>query len=189
MLRRQKQPSLLLPHLATTRSSVSPDRPPFRCAAPRLVLKLDRWPRWCRTGSMALVFSDPTLPNAAMEPSVTQMRCSKCKEVKPCCACSSGSCGHAAPSAFPPSCARWRRGTCKDCRQTLARAAPPIKRKFESARKRYGSVKSVTLGLVERLLREQGVDASDASELSQWRLVLVDPDKPFASDNVSWKRR
>ena len=36
---------------------------------------------------MALVFSDRTLLDADMEPSVSHMRCSMCKELKPCCGC------------------------------------------------------------------------------------------------------
>ena len=102
--------------------------------------------------SMSLVFADPSEPDAPMEPSITQMRCCSCKETKPCCACAPHECRHHAKSAFPASCARWRRGACKQCRVSKARSAPLLKRKLESARHRYGSVKAVSLAHVEHLL-------------------------------------
>ncbi len=51
---------------------------------------------------MAFVFGDPSAPDAVMEPSITQMRCSWCKELKPCCACAQGECRHSEASEFPP---------------------------------------------------------------------------------------
>jgi hypothetical protein len=89
--------------------------------------------------SMALVFSDPSEPDAVMEPSVTHMRCSSCKLLKPCCACEQGQYNYKEPSAFPKSCARWRRGVCKQCRASKAKSVPLMKRKLDSARRCYGS--------------------------------------------------
>lgn len=138
---------------------------------------------------MALVFSDPSKPYALMEPGITQMRCSSCKELKPCCACLVGSCLHDTASAFPPSCVRWRRGECKQCRAHKARSAPVLKRKLESARHRYGSIKSLTLEDVERLLHACCAEKPTDAELSQWRLVKKDADKPFSIENATWIKR
>jgi len=138
---------------------------------------------------MALVFSDPSNPDALMEPGLTQMRCSSCKELKPCCACQAGCCSHDVASAFPPSCVRWRRGACKQCRAHKARNAPVLKRKLESARHRYGSIKSMTLEDAERLLQACcGKKPSDA-ELTQWRLVKKDADSPFSRENATWVKQ
>jgi hypothetical protein len=111
-----------------------------------------------------------------------RMRCSTCKEVKPCCGCAQGSCHHTEVSAFPPSCVRWRRGVCKQCRALKARTAPLLKRKLESARHRYGSVKAITLEDAERLLRACCSSTPTDAELSKWRLVRVEAEKPFTAD-------
>ena len=138
---------------------------------------------------MALVFSDETEPDVVMEPGIAQMRCSMCKVLKPCCACAQGSCRHKEASAFPPSCGRWRRGACKQCRASKARSAPVLKRKLESARHRYGSIKSTTLADVERLLRVCCGDPPTEAELSLWRLVKKEKEKPFTVDNAAWVKR
>ena len=140
---------------------------------------------------MALVYADPSQPDAMLEPSLVSMRCSWCKHLKPCCACKPGMCKHAETSAFPPSCARWRRGVCKDCRSSRARSAPVIKRKLESARHRYGSVKSVTLDYVERLLRvcSNADKLTDEEVAAKWRLVKKDASQPFSRDNMTWVKR
>ena len=138
---------------------------------------------------MSLVFSDPSAPDAAMEPSVTQMRCSRCRETKPCCACELGRCHHAVKSAFPPSCARWRRGACKQCRATKARSAPLLRRKLESARHRYGSVKSMTVADIERLLQACCATQPSEAELLLWRLVKKDAEQPFSASNATWVKR
>ena len=139
---------------------------------------------------MAFVFGDPSAPDAVMEPSITQMRCSWCKELKPCCACAQGECRHSEASEFPPSCAKWRRGACKQCRAAKARSAPLLKRKLESARHRYGSVKSVTHAHVEQLLRACcGADVVSDAELANWRIVKKEADQPFAAGNVTWVKR
>ena len=140
--------------------------------------------------SMSLVFADPSEPDAPMEPSITQMRCCSCKETKPCCACAPHECRHHAKSAFPASCARWRRGACKQCRVSKARSAPLLKRKLESARHRYGSVKAVSLAHVEHLLHSCcGTDKMSDAELSEWRIVKKDADQPFSAENVTWVKR
>jgi hypothetical protein len=134
---------------------------------------------------MALVFSDRTLPDADMEPSVSHMRCSMCKELKPCCGCEPNNCRHKHPSAFPPSCVKWRRGACKSCRATKARGAPILKRKLESARHRYGSVNSVTVAEVEQLLRACCPCPPTEAELVHWRLVKKDAELPFSTENTA----
>lgn len=138
---------------------------------------------------MALVFSNPSEPDAAMEPSVTHLRCCACKEVKPCCACPRGECSHNEPSSFPPSCAKWRRGACKQCRMAKAREIPLLKRKLDSARRRYGAGNQVTLAYVERLLTSRCPQPWSDEELSRWRLVKKDENKPFTPDNVEWTKR
>ena len=61
-----------------------------------------------------------------------------------------------------------------------------LKRKLESARHRYGSIKSMTLDDAERLLQACcGKKPSDA-ELTLWRLVKKDVEKPFSSENATW---
>lgn len=143
---------------------------------------------------MALVFSNPSEPDAVMEPSVTQLRCSSCKLIKPCCACERGQCSHKEPSAFPPSCVRWRRGMCNPCRTSKARSVPLMARKLDSARRKYGSNKAVTLTDAERLLSScciaagLTVPASD-SELAPWHLVKEDDGKPFTPENATWVKR
>ena len=138
---------------------------------------------------MALVFSDRTLPDADMEPRVSQMRCSMCKELKPCCGCEPTNCRHAEPSAFPPSCVKWRRGACKKCRASKARTAPVMKRKLESARHRYGTVSSMTLADVEELLRTCCPNPPNEAELVHWRLVKKDAEMPFSTTNATWAKR
>jgi hypothetical protein len=139
---------------------------------------------------MAFVFGDPSAPGAIMEPSITQMRCSWCKELKPCCACTQGECRHLEASAFPPSCAQWRRGACKQCRAAKARKLPLLKRKLESARHRYGSVKPVSLAHVEHLLHSCcGTDTLSDTELSEWRIVKRDARQPFSAENAIWVKR
>jgi hypothetical protein len=64
-----------------------------------------------------------------------------------------------------------------------------LKRKLESARKRYGSVKSVTLAHVERLLLLCGASTVSDAEVAQWRLVKKHADQPFSADNVTWVKR
>ncbi len=64
-----------------------------------------------------------------------------------------------------------------------------LKRKLESARHRYGSTKSLRLEDVERLLQAcSGMKPTDA-ELSHWRLVKKDADKPFSLENATWIKR
>ena len=139
---------------------------------------------------MALVFGDLSAHDAALEPSITHLRCSLCKELKPCCACEPGACRHNEASSFPPSCARWRRGVCKQCRASKARSAPLLKRKLESARHRYGSVKSVTLADVERALRScSGTDTLVDEDLAKWRIVKKNVELPFGTSNMIWVKR
>ena len=153
---------------------------------------------------MALVFGDLSAHDAALEPSITHLRCSLCKELKPCCACEPGACRHNEASgngdshsarlvlsiSFPPSCARWRRGVCKQCRASKARIAPLLKRKLESARHRYGSVKSVTLADVERALRScSGTDTLVDEDLAKWRIVKKNVELPFGTSNMIWVKR
>ena len=76
------------------------------------------------------------------------MRCSTCREVK-------------GIASFPPSCATWRRGACRSCRRQAAKDKPLVAKKLESARHRFGSVRSVTLHDIERLIQDAGLDTSN----------------------------
>jgi hypothetical protein len=104
------------------------------------------------------------------------MRCGKCREVK--------AIDARPPDGFPPSCATWRRGSCRSCRAAAAKAKPLISKKLESARQRYGSVKTVKLHDVERLIRDAGLDASD--DLKRYYLTKRDAALPFTVDNAMW---
>jgi hypothetical protein len=64
-----------------------------------------------------------------------------------------------------------------------------LKRKLESARHRYGSVKAITMEDAERLLRACCSCLPTDAELSKWRLVRVDAEKPFTADNATWVKR
>jgi hypothetical protein len=47
----------------------------------------------------------------------------------------------------------------------------------------------LTLEDVERLLQACCGEKPTDAELSQWRLVKKDADKPFSLDNVTWVKR
>jgi hypothetical protein len=104
------------------------------------------------------------------------MRCSTCREVKPIDA--------KAPGGFPPSCVTWRRGSCRSCRAKAAKTKPLVAKKLESARHRFGSVKSVTPRDVERLVQDAGLDSSD--DLKRYCLAKRDASLPFTVDNAMW---
>jgi hypothetical protein len=104
------------------------------------------------------------------------MRCGKCREVK--------AIDAKPPDGFPPSCATWRRGSCRSCRAKAAKAKPLVAKKLESARQRFGSVKSVTLHDVYRLIRDAGLDTSD--DLKRYCLAKRDAALPFTVDNAMW---
>ena len=104
------------------------------------------------------------------------MRCSTCREVKAIYA--------EAPDGFPPSCAMWRRGSCRSCRARAAKARPIAAKKLESARHRFGSVKSVSLRDVEQLMRDAGLDSID--DLKGYCLAKRDAALPFTADNAMW---
>ena len=99
------------------------------------------------------------------------MRCSTCREVK-------------GVDCFPPSCATWRRGSCRSCRRQAAKDMPLAAKKLESARHRFGSVKSVTLNDVERLIEDAGLDTSN--DLKRYCLSKRDAALPFTADNAMW---
>jgi|APGre2960657444_1045066.scaffolds.fasta_scaffold25005_2 hypothetical protein len=99
------------------------------------------------------------------------MRCSTCREVK-------------GVSSFPPSCATWRRGACRSCRRQAAKDKPLVAKKLESARHRFGSVRSVTLHDIERLIQDAGLDTSN--DLKRYCLSKRDAALPFTADNAMW---
>ena len=103
------------------------------------------------------------------------MRCSACRQVKPV---------HAdAPDGFPPSCAKWRRGTCRACRAAAARGKSAAAKKLENARHRFGSVRSVTVKDIENLLEDAGLCKED---MGRYRLDKRDSARPFATGNAMW---
>ena len=65
-----------------------------------------------------------------------------------------------------------------------AKARPIAAKKLESARHRFGSVKSVTLRDVEHLMREAGLDSVD--DLKRYCLAKRDATLPFTADNAMW---
>ena len=64
-----------------------------------------------------------------------------------------------------------------------------MRRKLESARHRYGSVKSTTVADIEELLQVCCATQPSEAELLLWRLVKKDADKPFSVSNATWIKR
>jgi hypothetical protein len=103
---------------------------------------------------------------------VQQLRCSACRITKD-------------VSAFPPSCAKWCRGECRECRRSAWKRRPVTAKKLEAARNRFGSDKPVTPLAVARLLEEAGLAAMGA-DLREWTLAKRDNAQPFTAENMMW---
>ena len=129
---------------------------------------------------MAFAFAVPGDPSSAL----VGMRCGQCKIVKPVST-------DPEQSAFPPSCAVFRRGSCRQCNQAKSRERYncPLNRKLESARIRYKTFGSLKVADIEELYSRERVDWTDADQLKRTYVAKANDSLPFGVDNVTLKWR
>ena len=128
-------------------------------------------------------FAVPGDPTSAL----VAMRCSQCKVMKPVST-------ERSKSAFPPSCAVFRRGSCRKCNQARSKERyqdSPLGRKLESARVRYKTFGSLKVADVEYLYFRERVDWTNEENLRRTYLAKEDDDRPFGVGNVTlrWRER
>ena len=116
---------------------------------------------------------------------VVGMRCGQCKILKVLSM-------DPATSAFPPSCAIYRRGSCRECNQIRYKDRydqNPLHRKLESARVRYKTSGSLKVADVQDVYHQAGVDWTNAEHLRKTFLAKQDETLPFGRQNVKLKWR
>lgn len=121
---------------------------------------------------MALVFADES------KAELISMRCSSCRTVKP-------------MDGFPPSCAIYRRGCCRECSavKTAERTRDLISRKLQSARVRYRGLGGLRAKHVLDLYLKEGLDPSNEDHLRRTCLVKLSEAAPFGCDNAKLRWR